>query len=274
MSSAFHHRSQARILENPVGSRRLNPRMEARAQVRPELIAASGDLDMRWAEVSDAAALAQLDAHCKAAGSAGWSAETFACTLGNPISRVVICSEPPSLGSETDDVDYTQVAGELQIENLAVHPSSQGRGVGYSLMKTLLTASGVLPGGAAWQGGRWVVGVGYSLMKALLTASGVLPGGAAWQGGRWVVGVGYSLMKALLTASGVLPGGAAWQGGRWFGVGLGLCLGLGLGLGQRVRADNEPAMALYTKLGFKSVGKRRGYYADGSDCIIMSLTNA
>lgn len=36
-----------------------------------------------------------------------------------------------------------------------------------------------------------------------------------------------------------------------------------------VRASNAPAIALYTKLGFTAVGKRRAYYRDGEDALTM-----
>ena len=39
-----------------------------------------------------------------------------------------------------------------------------------------------------------------------------------------------------------------------------------------VRRDNRAARALYRRLGFQSVGLRRGYYADtGEDAILMEL---
>lgn len=39
-----------------------------------------------------------------------------------------------------------------------------------------------------------------------------------------------------------------------------------------VRVTNEGAQALYTKLGFKPIGLRRGYYADnGEDALLMEL---
>lgn len=38
-----------------------------------------------------------------------------------------------------------------------------------------------------------------------------------------------------------------------------------------VNVDNTPAVALYTKLGFKRVGYRRDYYPDGSDAILMRM---
>lgn len=39
-----------------------------------------------------------------------------------------------------------------------------------------------------------------------------------------------------------------------------------------VRAGNEAAMALYKKLGFREVGRRKGYYAKGGeDAVLMDL---
>ena len=39
-----------------------------------------------------------------------------------------------------------------------------------------------------------------------------------------------------------------------------------------VRAGNEAAMELYKKLGFKEVGRRKGYYAKGGeDAVLMDL---
>lgn len=41
-----------------------------------------------------------------------------------------------------------------------------------------------------------------------------------------------------------------------------------------VRTTNDPAIALYRKLGFEEVGKRRGYYLDtGEDARLMTLFN-
>ena len=36
-----------------------------------------------------------------------------------------------------------------------------------------------------------------------------------------------------------------------------------------VRATNTPAIALYRKLGFEDVGRRKAYYRDGEDAIVM-----
>lgn len=38
-----------------------------------------------------------------------------------------------------------------------------------------------------------------------------------------------------------------------------------------VRPGNEPAVALYRRLGFRQVGRRRAYYRDGSDALVMAL---
>ena len=41
-----------------------------------------------------------------------------------------------------------------------------------------------------------------------------------------------------------------------------------------VRAGNRPARALYARLGFRESGRRRGYYADGEDALVMTLDSA
>jgi ribosomal-protein-alanine N-acetyltransferase len=38
-----------------------------------------------------------------------------------------------------------------------------------------------------------------------------------------------------------------------------------------VAHDNEPAIALYTSVGFESLGRRRDYYGPGLDAVIMRL---
>ncbi|MHB8508395.1 MAG: ribosomal protein S18-alanine N-acetyltransferase [Candidatus Dormibacteria bacterium] len=62
-------------------------------------------------------------------------------------------------------------------------------------------------------------------------------------------GYGMALMLALIEAS-------YRAGARWMTL--------------EVRASNHGAMALYEKLGFKVIGRRRGYYTDdGEDAIVM-----
>ncbi len=41
-----------------------------------------------------------------------------------------------------------------------------------------------------------------------------------------------------------------------------------------VSTRNPAARALYRALGFEQVGRRRGYYADGSDALTLRLTLA
>lgn len=38
-----------------------------------------------------------------------------------------------------------------------------------------------------------------------------------------------------------------------------------------VRPGNAPALALYRRLGFRGIGRRRRYYRDGSDALVMVL---
>jgi ribosomal-protein-alanine N-acetyltransferase len=55
----------------------------------------------------------------------------------------------------------------------------------------------------------------------------------------------------------LLAAGEAWLGGRMAQVFL------------EVAAGNAPALALYRRLGFRAVGRREKYYADGGDALVL-----
>ena len=63
-------------------------------------------------------------------------------------------------------------------------------------------------------------------------------------------GVAGIMIRHLLTVSG--GEGAAW-------------------CALEVRESNEPARALYRKHGFRTIGKRRNYYPDGEDALVMGV---
>ena len=63
-------------------------------------------------------------------------------------------------------------------------------------------------------------------------------------------GIGTGLLQALLAASG--PGPATLE----------------------LRASNAAAAALYSKIGFRQVGRRRRYYRDGEDALVLSAEPA
>lgn len=83
--------------------------------------------------------------------------------------------------------------------------------------------------------------------------------------------IGWAVLDELhLLQVGVLPA----HRGR--GVGRRLCEGLFAAVRSEVcwlevRADNAPALALYAALGFSPVNRRRRYYADGCDAVILRL---
>ena len=70
----------------------------------------------------------------------------------------------------------------------------------------------------------------------------------------------------------------AWQRlslGKWL---LHALLEVGLEQGAttatlEVRPSNQTARGLYGRYGFKQVGRRRAYYADGEDALILTLTD-
>lgn len=43
-------------------------------------------------------------------------------------------------------------------------------------------------------------------------------------------------------------------------------------LGLEVRADNVPALKAYSRVGLREVGRRKAYYRDGCDAILMEIS--
>lgn len=118
---------------------------------------------------------------------------------------------------------------------------------------------------ACFGGGAWNA----ASVRAELTRAGAC--------GRWVPGQAYALGWALageaeLVRIGVTPD----QRGK--GVGgavLAAFLDQTRGSGAQatwleVRADNGPALAIYRRAGFVTTGRRRGYYPDGCDAVVMA----
>lgn len=65
------------------------------------------------------------------------------------------------------------------------------------------------------------------------------------------IGIGHALLQALITL-------VAAKGGR--------------DVFLEMAQDNVAAKALYAKAGAQEVGRRRHYYADGSDALVLSIT--
>jgi ribosomal-protein-alanine N-acetyltransferase len=90
---------------------------------------------------------------------------------------------------------------------------------------------------------------------------------------------GFSNMKRYgLARKGHVVSVAVLEEHRGLGLGGVLCEEAILGMRQRgcsevyleVRVSNKPAVALYEKLGFKTIATHRGYYRDGEDAYLMS----
>jgi ribosomal-protein-alanine N-acetyltransferase len=87
-----------------------------------------------------------------------------------------------------------------------------------------------------------------------------------------------NLRRYGLARKGHIVSVAVLQEHRGSGLGAALCEEAITGMKQRgcsevyleVRVSNEPAVKLYTRLGFKTVATHRGYYRDGEDAYLMS----
>ena len=94
--------------------------------------------------------------------------------------------------------------------------------------------------------------------------------------GLWRPGAGLVLARATLDEAEILTIGVAPAARR---QGLGAAL-LGAAMARagaqgaaamflEVAAGNQPAQALYAALGFAEVGRRRRYYANGDDALVL-----
>ena len=87
---------------------------------------------------------------------------------------------------------------------------------------------------------------------------------------------GYLCLKLVLDEAEILDV-AVCPSQRGRGVGqslvehaLRLCQGSNVAqLALEVRVDNQAAIALYRRLGFRETGLRKGYYEDGTDALLM-----
>ncbi|WP_245903756.1 GNAT family N-acetyltransferase [Humitalea rosea] len=95
--------------------------------------------------------------------------------------------------------------------------------------------------------------------------------------GAWAPGAGFVLARAAAGEAEVLTLAVAPLARRQ-GLGAALVGAAVAGAVLRgatvmfleVSAENRPAGGLYARLGFAEVGRRRCYYADGSDALVLS----
>jgi len=99
-----------------------------------------------------------------------------------------------------------------------------------------------------------------------------MPGGF----GLWRPGAGFVLVRAIAGEAEILTL-AVLPEARRQGLGQGLMAAALARAAARgaaamlleVATDNAPAQALYASLGFAKVGRRRRYYADGRDALVL-----
>ncbi|MBC7433830.1 MAG: GNAT family N-acetyltransferase [Rubritepida sp.] len=123
---------------------------------------------------------------------------------------------------------------------------------------------------AAIHAGAFPQGWGAADIAALLLS----PGCCA----RWVPGQAFILVRAVLDEAEIITLATVPARRRQglaqalVGQAGALCLAQGVTvLHLEVAAGNVPAQALYAGLGFVRVGRRPGYYADGSDAWLLRL---
>ena len=95
--------------------------------------------------------------------------------------------------------------------------------------------------------------------------------------GAWAPGGGFILARAAAGEAEILTLAVA-PAARCQGLGVALMQAAMAGAVARgalvlfleVSAENRPAGSLYARLGFAEVGRRRRYYADGSDALVLS----
>ncbi|KAK9806124.1 hypothetical protein WJX72_002299 [[Myrmecia] bisecta] len=144
---------------------------------------AAGNIGIRQAIQSDLEALYQIEVTCQEA----WSYDQLQEEISRDIAIVLVAEGTCGL---CGFIVGWHVADEVQVLELAVHPSARRRGIASDLMKALLAH--------------------------------------CQRSGR-------AVSIAILEVS----------------------------------ANNGPAIALYTRLGFQTVGRRRGYYSNGDDALLM-----
>jgi len=93
-----------------------------------------------------------------------------------------------------------------------------------------------------------------------------MPGGF----GLWRPGAGFVLVRAIAGEAEILTL-AVLPEARRQGLGQGLMAAArgAAAMLLEVATDNAPAQALYASLGFAKVGRRRRYYADGRDALVL-----
>ena len=105
-----------------------------------------------------------------------------------------------------------------------------------------------------------------------------MPGTRAWLAERGAAAAGLLLLRRAADEAEVLTLAVA-PGERRRGLGGALLrqgLAAALAEGARrcfleVAADNTAAQALYARLGFRPVGRRRDYYRQGADAVVLRL---